>query len=347
MSVSQHYEPEALIALLNRDSNDGSRDEHVASCAECAELLDVYRSMAVCLSDEAVWNTAPLSEEPVPQTISALRTAAQAMRREDQLAEALVSELTAGSRDEWLPRLLADAKYRTAGVVRGLSAASDAVALKSPGDDLELTRLSTEVADHLDPAEHPAGVVARLRGSAWRDRAYALNSAGDTAAALDAVTLAERHYAALPAADHDLGRLELTRALVLRGLDRFDEGLRAVRTAGGIFAANADLHRMRLARSIEAYLVYRAGDVRKALQLWCVLEDDLSRNGDPMRGSVLHNMSVAYRDAGDLEAAINCLKQAMEAHAAAGETVNLAKTRWVVARSSFRRIAGRSRCHSR
>ena len=70
MSVSQHYEPEALIALLNRDSNDGSRDEHVASCAECAELLDVYRSMAVCLSDEAVWNTAPLSEEPVPQTIS-------------------------------------------------------------------------------------------------------------------------------------------------------------------------------------------------------------------------------------------------------------------------------------
>ena len=146
------------------------------------------------------------------------------------------------------------------------------------------------------------------------------------------MTLAERHYAALPAADHDLGRLELTRALVLRGLDRFDEGLRAVRTAGGIFAANADLHRMRLARSIEAYLVYRAGDVRKALQLWCVLEDDLSRNGDPMRGSVLHNMSVAYRDAGDLEAAINCLKQAMEAHAAAGETVNLAKTRWVVAK---------------
>ncbi len=288
MSVSQHYEPEALIALLDHEPNAGSRDEHVASCAACAELLDEYRSMVSCLGDESVWNTAPLCEEPVPATISALRTAAEAARREDYLAEAFVSKLTTGPRDEWMPRLLADANYRTAGVVRELFAASDAVSLKSPGDDLELTRLSTEIADHLDPAQHPAGVVARLRGSAWRDRAYALNYGGDTAAALEAITVAQQQYAEVPVADFDIGRLELTRALVLRGLDRFDEGLAAVTSAREKFARAGDTYRLRLARSMEAYLLYRAGDVKKALQLWSGLDSDLDP-ADPMRASVLQN----------------------------------------------------------
>lgn len=329
MSVSKHYEAEALIALLDRrDSNVVSKDEHMSSCSACGEVLDSYRSIVDCLGEAAVWNGAALSAEPAPGTIAALRAAAEGTRREDEQAEALVAELTAGLRSEWMPRLLADAKYRSAGVVRRLFAASDAVAMKSPGDDLELTRLSTEIADHLEPSQHPAGVVARLRGSAWRDRAYALNYAGDTAAALKALTSAEQQYAGVSVADYDIARLELTRALVLRGLDRFDDGLRAVRIARNIFAAAQDDHRLRIAKSIEANLLYSAGDVRRALQLWRELEQALSLTDDPMRAGVLHNLSLACRDLGDLDAALDYLHKAAQVHATVDETASIVKTRW-------------------
>jgi tetratricopeptide (TPR) repeat protein len=329
MSASQHHDAESLIALLDRPESL-AKDDHASTCVTCAGELDSYRLLAGSLRAEAVWNEDSVREEPIPQTIVTLRAAAEAMRREDEEAEALVSELIARTRREWMPRLLADPKYRTAGVVRRLFAASDATSLRSPGDDLELTRLSTEIADHLDRSLYPSDVVARLRGSAWRDRAYALNYAGDSAQALDAIGIAERQFAAIKVSDYDLGRLELTKALVLRGLDRFVEGLEAVKIARRMFAAADDEGRLRQATSMEAYLCFRAGDPAKALQLWHEVEQALPSN-DPTRAGMLLNISVAYRELGDMDSSLDYLGKAADGQASAGETATIVKTRWNIA----------------
>lgn len=326
MSVSTHYDEEALIALLDRP-RAASNDEHVAECPTCAAVLDSYRSMIETLGEKPVWNFGRIVDEPVKKTITALRAAAASMRSEDEEAEALFAELTSGPREWWMPRLMADAKYRTAAMVRRLSVASDGVALKSPGDDLELTLLATEIADHLDDTLDPVA-VARLRGSAWRDRAYALNYAGQSADALDAAAASDRHFAAVPLSDLDRARLELTKAQIFRALEKYDEGLAAVRNSRKAFVESQDFKRLHTAKSIEAHLMLRKGDVRGALSLWLELESEVD---DAMRGAVNQNIAFAYRALGDIDASLKHLERAIQANANAGQATNLLKNRWAIA----------------
>lgn len=325
MSVSPHYDEEALIALLDRPRSI-SNDEHVSSCETCSSVLDSYRSIIETLGEKPVWNFGRTLGEPVKKTITALRAAAASMRSEDEQAESLFAELTAGPREEWMPRLVGDAKFRTAAVARRLLVAAEAVAFKSPADDVEMARLATEIADQLDRTIDPAA-IARLRGCAWREVAWALNYAGESAAALEAIAAAEACFDEVPVSDHEIGRLELTRALVLRALDRLPDGLRAVRCASKLLTKVGDYDRVRVARSIEAYLLYRAGDLRAALQRWHALKDEIAPE-DPMRGGVLHNIALVYRELGDVEPALQYLREAADAFAQSGSTTNVLKARW-------------------
>lgn len=332
MTKAQHYDDEALIALLDRG---GSRlvaaDEHVAACADCKEAVSDYETMAGTLREEPVWNRAPLRSEPVPQTIALLRLVAGDCRNEDAAAEPLVAQLTAGPCRQWKARLAEDSRYRTAGVVRKLCAAAEEISGKSPADELALTELATEIADHLDSARYPQHTVTRLRADVWRTRAYALDYTGDLNGAMHAVTQARALYDVLPVADHDIARLDLTRALVLRHLDRLDEGLEAIRSAQRPLQAAAELKRLRIARTIEAAMRYCAGDVRWALQIWRELDAGLPPDDYATRAGILHNIAVCYRDLDDSQSAIAYYRRAADLAAGSGATAELQRFRWNIA----------------
>jgi tetratricopeptide (TPR) repeat protein len=328
MTKAQHYHDEALIALLDRGGSGlVAADEHVAACADCKETVSDYETMVGTLREEPVWNRAPLRSEPVPQTIALLRTVAGDCRSEDAAAEPLVAKLTAGPCRQWMARLAEDSRYRTAGVVRKLCAAAEEISGKSPADELALTELATEIADHLDSARYPQHTVTRLRGDAWRTRAYTLDYTGDLNAAMAAVTRARQHYDLLPVADYDIARLELTRALILRHLDRLDEGLEAIQLAGPALRTAADTGRLRTARTIEAAVRRSAGDIHAALKIWCDIETELPVD-DPTRAGILHNIAVCHRELGDFDAAIEYYGRAADIAARNGAAAELQRFRW-------------------
>ncbi len=326
--MTTHYDDEALIALLERGGTAAAHaDEHIASCKACGEVVADYGSIVECLQVEDVWNLQPLNEEPVPETIRSLRAVVSSTRAEDALAEGLTEELLEGPREEWMPRLMSDSKYRTAGMVRSLCAAAEEVSGKWPADELAMTDLATEIAEHLEPAAYPPHTVARLRGDAWRGRAYALDYMGDLHAAMAAITRAKQQYDLLPVADYDLARLELTRALILRHFDRYDEGLEAVRLAEAPLRAAGDTNRLRTARWIEAAMRFRARDFRRALHIWLELERELDGSDQTMRAGVLNNISSAYRSLGEYERALEYCSYALNGMVKEGASGEIARLR--------------------
>ncbi|HEV3484984.1 MAG TPA: hypothetical protein VG106_06235, partial [Vicinamibacterales bacterium] len=167
-----HPSDEELIALLESDRTE---TEHLTTCNDCRQRLDSYRLVADALRDHSVWDTRPLHEAPVPDTIANLRAFADQMAYEDTHAEAYLRDLlAAGPRETWMPALRQHPEYRTAGMVRKLIEASERAIDTMPTDAVELAALATEIADHLDPAAETSDTAARLRGASWRQRAYAL-----------------------------------------------------------------------------------------------------------------------------------------------------------------------------
>jgi hypothetical protein len=110
-----------------------------------------------------VWDSAEVRLDPVPATIANLRAFADRMAYEDAAADAILPELLAGQREEWMPRLMAHPEWRTAGVVRRLVGAIDRALATMPPDAVGITTLATEVADHLQPTACSLDTVHRLQ----------------------------------------------------------------------------------------------------------------------------------------------------------------------------------------
>jgi tetratricopeptide (TPR) repeat protein len=297
--TERHYDDAALIYLMESGLPD---DPHVAACHQCSESLAAYRAIREVLGQEAVWDLQELNDEPVPQTIATLGAFATGMAREDADADAILARLLAGPRESWLPRLAQHPEWRTAGVVRRLIAALDHALDTMPPDAVEITALATDIADHLPLGLYPSETVLKLRGAAWRERAYALDYTGDYAAALRAVLRAEDNLVTVQVADYDRARLHLVAAKVLRNLDQPTEATQRTRTAAVTFAVAGDRRRHNLSRTIEGLIAYRLRDVRSALSIFVRLET-ACQNDDHERAILLQNIAHCHRELSDFAAA--------------------------------------------
>ena len=111
----------------------------------------------------------------MPATIATLRAFADRMTDEDTRAEAIL----AGASGR-LARRVDAAAGATPGVADGRAWCRKLIARHTtavetmPPDAVETMTIAHEIAEHLDPADHPSDTVVRLRGAAWRDKAYAL-----------------------------------------------------------------------------------------------------------------------------------------------------------------------------
>ncbi len=303
MMVERHYDDEALISLM--ETGRVASDAHLPSCKACSEKLQSFRDLSDVLHDGAVWDRRPLSEEPVRSTIETLRAFADRMTDEDTRAEVYLKDLLAASREEWMPRLQQHPEYRTAGMVRKLIAASEGAIDTMPPDAVEITRLATEIADHLDPTSQPSDTVARLRGAAWRDRAYVLFYTGQFSDALVAIDRADVAFANCVVDEYDRARAGIVRSLTLRAFERLADARIAATDSASAFLRFEDIQRTASANMAEAHLLFSLNDFGAAAAVLERLELHLRNSHHAeTHARVLANLGYCSRRLGKLDAAL-------------------------------------------
>ncbi len=330
MMVERHYDDESLIAMMEADRVRG--DDHLPSCTVCNEKLESFRTISTALHDNAIWDTREVRTDPNPNTIATLRTFADRMSAEDTAATHILPELLAGPREEWMPRLREHPEWRTAGVVRGLVGRTIAVMMSMPPDALEMTALSTEIADHLDPVTTGAPTVARVRAAAWRDRAYALYYVGQFLDSLTACDHAARLLDGCVVDEYDRARLGIVRTLSLRAVEKFDEAVEVIRDSSEAFADYADTTRYASARIAEVHLLFSRSEFAKALSILEPLERQLKETPDAnIHARVLGNLGHCYWKLGRIDLALSHQEAATSLLDDLGERTEAVRSRWNIA----------------
>lgn len=325
--IERHYDDETLIALIETERT--SADHHLEACLACNDKLEAFRMISEALHDPDVWDTGPLRTEAIPATIHTLRAFADQSADEDTKAVAILEELLAGSREEWMPRLAEHPEWRTAGVVRGLIAGTGKALDTMPRDAVALSDLATHIADGLDAASQLPDTVARLRGAAWRESAYALYYTGQFNAAEAAFFVAERHFCSCSVADFELARLGIVRALVLRPLGRLGEAAEAARMSSSTFLDFGDAKKTVAARVTEAQLLFSRDEYAKAATLLHDVERTFEGTLDLRTHELLlNNLAYCYRKLGQLDLALKHYDMVTAIFEELGVTSEAARARW-------------------
>jgi tetratricopeptide (TPR) repeat protein len=331
MIAGDHYDEETLIEFAE-DRPEKDTYPHLSECTECRSAVDEYRTMITCMSEAATWDSHPIDETPNPQTIATLRSFVDRMHQEDAEADPLVAELLAGSREEWMPRLMADPKYRTAGVVRKLIAAADQAIHAMPPDAVEITRIACEVADVLDEKRYTRETVLKVRADAYRELGFALFYVGNFDAALDAQRRSETTARICASGTTEVGRALLLRALVLRQTDAVDEALAITGEAEETFRTGHDREREAAAISTRAYLLSKAGDFRAAIVLTRRVLDELGDYVSAHDAAILAmNLGVYSRELGDFPSALLAFQTAAFAFEDQGMVTEACRMEWNIA----------------
>jgi len=326
--IERHYNDEALIALI--ETNRAATDAHIPRCTPCSDKVESFRMIADCLGDGDVWDTREFRTEAVPATIATLRAFADRMTDEDSRAALLLPELLAGSREEWMPRLLLHPEWRTAGVVRALMRAAYDAVMQMPPDAVAMTWMATDIAENL-PTPVP-NTLSQLRGAAWRDHAYALFYTGNFAEAEAALTLAENHLSDCVVSEYEAARLGIVQSLVLRTFERFDEATAAASRSAETFANFADAQRMASARLAEVHQLFSRNDYVTAERVLRELEQQLRNTTDlDTHARVLGNLGYCSWKLGRLEEALHYHDGSAALLDAAGVETESARVRWNVA----------------
>lgn len=325
-----HFAEEDLIALLDAPV---ASNEHMDACAECHEKFDTFRAVMCGLKDESVWDTTPLREEPVPATIVNLRAFADQMAAEDADAEFLVRELLDGPRGSWMPRLHEHPEYRTAGMVRKLIESASHAIDTMPPDAVAITMLATEIADHLDPATYTSDTVPHLRGTAWRERAYALFYTGAFADAEAALQASESNLSDCVVNEYELARVGIVRALVERGLERYSPALTQANASARVFERYRDGVRSASARLAQVHLLFSLNELKAAFGILVGLKREFECSADSdTYARILGNLGWCCSRLGRVDDAVMNHAAAAELFTEMGVRSAAVRERWNIAR---------------
>jgi tetratricopeptide (TPR) repeat protein len=326
--IERHYTDEALISLI--ETNRAAADRHLPACQPCSAKIESFRMIADALCDQEAWDRP--AAEPVPATIANLRAFADRMTDEDSRAETILQALLAGSREEWMPRLNEHPEWRTAGVVRKLIAQAYTTVFAMPRDAVQQMNIATEIAGQLNPVNYPSDTVARLRGAAWRDRAYALYYIGQFTDAEAALRTSERHFSYCVVNEYELARLGIVKALVLRPFERFSEASDAAVASARTFERHGDLDKTVSARLAQVHMLFSRNMYVQAE--WLLLDLERQVSSSSLVGTharVLGNLGECYRKLGRVELAIHYFDCASALLNDIGARTEIVRIRWSIA----------------
>lgn len=315
MMIEQHYDDEVLIGLIDQQTID----PHLQSCETCKASLDSLRNVTSALHDPAVWDERELSEEPRRETKHALRSFASSVAADDAAAEPRVKALLAKPASEWHAIVDAHPEWRTAGFVRKLIAAVDAINFSAPTDAVELTRIAVDVAEAIDNA--------KVRALAWKEYAYALHYIGSYAPAFEAIDRCDDYLRQCPVNDYDRANAMLVRSSILGQVERVEEALRLARSARGILAQFGAARRVVVASMHEAGMLMRLRRWAEALPMYSAIIADSSADAFARAGAT-NNAAMCSRELSDLVAAKRLFAETVAAFDALKMPFMRSKARW-------------------
>jgi tetratricopeptide (TPR) repeat protein len=330
MMIEQHYDEEVLAGFLAEPNDSAARDRHLAGCSLCKQTLNSIRDTAGLLKQPDVWNRESFTSAPRPETLAFLRNVQRTMSDEDDAAEIYAKKLLAGSRETWAARLDEHPEWRTAGVVRKLIAATDRYNFSSPLDAVELTRITTEIADSLPSFHSRDSLVA----DAWREHAYAQLIVGSYNEAMAAVDRADRFVSA--GCDFAGARTTLMRALVLRNQENWTDAATMARRAAAEFLRFGDIAKYFSARMTEAFVLYDNSQYRKAAVVYAGLSPLHPQIPPQTLALALHNEGLCHREMGDFGPAESCFVNAIALADRLQMTLLRTKALWHLARVLMR-----------
>lgn len=326
----RHYDDDALVTMLA--SGTVAADAHLAACGECSGKVESFRFVTEALHDTATWGKRDAADAPNTSTIATLRAFATNMAAEDSAADAFLTTLLAGPRETWMATLAAHPEFRTAGTVRRLVAATDKALDTMPADAVEITSLAVDIAEQLDSPTYRADTLARLRGAAWRERAYALFYTGRFAEAEKAIDFAETHFRGCIVDEYEQARVGIVRAVVDRGLERFDDASHAARASAEQFAEFGDIGREASARLAGAQQHYSSAQFGAAFAELAELERKLRNTAHAQTHAlVLGNLGYCAWKLGRAGEAIQFHESAAAILTDLGMHSDAIRTRWNVA----------------
>jgi tetratricopeptide (TPR) repeat protein len=233
------------------------------------------------------------------------------MQQEDAEAEPLVAELLAGGREEWMPRLMGDEKYRTGGVVRRLIAATDRAIEEAPKDYVEIAKITVEIADLLETGMFERSEIAALRGAAYRERSYSAYLSGEIDLAFSLAQRAESILTTDCVPPYDRGRVAMLLATIEWRRDHLPEAEQYCSDAETFFIASSDKPKVVHASIVRAAVKAKRHDYRGALALTSLIIRDFGDLIDHrLRAALSCNEGVYLRELGDLPAAIRSFQDA-------------------------------------
>lgn len=164
-------------------------------CPACREVTSVYWSLD---GSEAGMPGASSRRFQYDRTVERVYDRVRHVRAglEAERAEARrhLEELAARSVSSWPSRVQGDARFHTWGFCELLLDRSEEARRDGRGDESELCAgLSVAVAARIDAAAHPPVLLEELRARTWTAYADARRTAGDLAAAEEALRRAEGH----------------------------------------------------------------------------------------------------------------------------------------------------------
>lgn len=248
-----HYNEDELSAYaLRPDSTDDRRavEQHVSSCSECRDALDIIEAFDTALHDPLPWEVAeamPARREAPPQLLDQARALAAA----DAHARELVIPLVDSAIRFREARIDEDSRFFTLAVIRLLCKVANGMHERQPQFGLVLADTALSITEKL-----PEPLKARsawYAGTAWKERANALRYIGRFKDAEEALDRAEE---AFDRDDHvepfDLAIVAYVRATVCCQMDRFDDAIVFARSAAETFHIYGDTRRYLSALLAEA-----------------------------------------------------------------------------------------------
>ncbi len=325
-----HYDEDALLEYVEGHSTIGSEIEvHALSCAQCAAEIEHQRRIIGALREDESWQPPQSQAEILAERLAGIASFKGRLDTEDAEAAARVKQLLNGPSAWWRNAMRKEPAVRTAGMVRQLLRRMRELLERVPADALIVTTLATEIAEGLCVAQYPSDFVVGLRGQALRDHAFVLSYMGRYPDARAAAERAERLFKQTPVPDYELARLDLVRANILRGIERYEESIQLADRAAETFTRFGDRQAAVNARMYQAANLFQQRQYAKALAVWKAIENDIE--SDDARSMLIHNLGICYRETGQLDAAAEHLSRAAAEFEILGRDTNRAKSRWALA----------------
>lgn len=298
---------------------------HIRDCTECSNVFDELLMLSAGSVLEHVQDD---DADPSPMLRSLVDDAERA-ERDARAADALFVQLARHPVDAWEAIIGTHPEVCTSALVQRLVDAAGVERDRKPEDALVLLRVAEMVALTLDDA-----TSLRSRGHVWKQRSNTFRMLARYEEAIDAAIVAEKLYAELgqPDAPFEVGQARYTIALTLFEMTRYEAALRAVTSARdllGEYGMTAPLGKVMM---LEALIRAERGDVANARETLRALLPLSEQSGQPFDlGRVRINLAECNLRLGDLDAAMDEARAAIDTFRALGNVAEETRGEWIVA----------------